>query len=560
MAKIKKAVFIIVGVFFLLVTIAGVSAELDPDMPSSSDGTGVIAAVLCLGIAAVCFYLAFRAPTVKTPKPKKLSKSEILAARLDEVESATELPIISQPAGIILREGELCHYQAPAMSLVIKNEVVGHTGGSSGASFRIAKGVTIRTGGYRGHSVRDNVSYKYPGIFSMTSQRIIMTGEKAFEYPISKLTSLTPYNNYQGITLQFGKATHTMLMDEPYWIPKIIDLFNAERAMYKRDTSKPEIVKRGHDINLILPAQDGGSGDEIPIVSVESHRIDPDEGIPSPPGAVLNYLDAKALEFWNKKRTDFVIPQYYLETAFGRNTGSALDRLLAGGYLEVGSIEKSIAMKTVPELKAILAEKELKTSGNKPELIQRLIDNVPIDELEAMFPLGIYQITPKGEAALEPYTIVSSNDAYGLGLSYYRLMKERTSHPEESDNAILIRLMSEDIQRCYRDKDKSNYQMVITKTARFLHEIGEERSSLECYILSFFVYIVHAQNLGVPQDSAQTYYLAKALDESGKLCGYSFQELKDVIRDTVKSNNPFALGTDENVQLAISQFRSSLGI
>lgn len=226
MAKIKKAVFIIVGTFFLLVTIAGVSIELDPEKPASQGGSGILIAVFCAGISLVCFYLAFRAPTVKTPKPKKLSKSEILAARLDEVESATELPIISQPVGIILREGELCHYQAPAMSLVIKNEVVGHTGGSSGASFRIAKGVTIRTGGYRGHSVRDNVSYKYPGIFSMTSQRIIMTGEKAFEYPLSKLTTLTPYNQFQGITLQFGKSTHTILMDEPYWVPKIIDLIH----------------------------------------------------------------------------------------------------------------------------------------------------------------------------------------------------------------------------------------------------------------------------------------------------------------------------------------------
>lgn len=60
----------------------------------------------------------------------------------------------------------------------------------------------------------------------MTSQRIIMTGEKAFEYPLSKLTTLTPYYQFQGITLQFGKSTHTILMDEPYWVPKIIDLIH----------------------------------------------------------------------------------------------------------------------------------------------------------------------------------------------------------------------------------------------------------------------------------------------------------------------------------------------
>lgn len=324
---------------------------------------------------------------------------------------------------------------------------------------------------------------------------------------------------------------------------------------------RARVVQRDEgNINIAIPAHDDSQSVEIPFASIGFRHIDPDENVPTPSGAELSYLDAKALNFWNKKHTDYDIPSYYSDTAFGRNVGPALARLLDGGYLDIGGIDKSIGLKTVPELKAILADRELKVSGKKPELIQRLIDNVPPDELEAIFPVGVYEITPKGEAALGPYTIIEANDHHGLGLSYYRLTQERAEHPEDEDNVILTRLLSQDIQRCYEAGDVSNYVIIINKTGRFMHEIGEERLSLECYILAFFMWCMDARNLGIPKDSPQNYYQAKAIDESGKLCGYSLQELREVIYNTVKSNNPFNLGTEQNIRYALSLFNTALGI
>lgn len=92
-----------------------------------------------------------------------------------------------------------------------------------------------------------------------------------------------------------------------------------------------------------------------PLVEISHRRIDPDENVPTLKGAEISYLDARALEFWNGKRSDFKIPTYYSNSAFGRNVGPALRRLLRGGYLQTGSIERSIGLKQVPELKEILS-------------------------------------------------------------------------------------------------------------------------------------------------------------------------------------------------------------
>lgn len=548
MKKLGKVALGIFSGMCFLIGIVGMAID------QTSEGRS--AGIFCILVGCVSAWGVARIGK-KTKRAKR--DADLMQQRLEYVRNLTELPVVYQPAGILLRPGERCLFQSSASVLLVKDQVVGRTGGGGGVSLRVSKGGSIHSGSDSSRAIRKDVCYTYPGIFSMTDQRMIMTGEKAFEYPLGKLTSCVPYNGYDGIILQFGQKSYTLLMSESFWIPKIIDLLNAEKLQGETDVSAAKVIQRGDDINLVLSSQDTAENVEIPVASIHTERIDPDKDVPAPPGAALSYLDAKALEFWNKKTTDYKIPQYYSETAFGRNAGPACKRLLAGGYLEVGGIEKSIALKTIPELKAILSEKELKTSGNKPDLIRRLIDNVPLDELDALFPVGVYQITSKGEAALEPYSIVSANDAHGLGLSYYRLMKERATHPEESDNDILTRLMSEDIQRCYRDKDKSNYQVIMNKLGRFMHETGDDRSSLECYILGFFVWVINVRDLGISSDLGQNYYAARAIDESGKLCGYSLQELESVIRNTVKGNNPFALGSDKNIRYALSEFRAAIG-
>lgn len=539
MNAIKKVCGTIAGVLFAIISLLGVVALLAAPNDSTDPSFYIIFIILTMisvALSVLCFYYTFRTPKPITNEYENICK---------QIDNMTELPVIDEPSAVILKPGEICHYQAQAMVLIIKNQVVGHTAGSGGVSVRIAKGLTLHSGSSRGHAIRDDVPYTYPGIFTMTNQRFIMTGEKGFDYPFEKLTSVVHYG-LDGVTFQFGRSSYTILQINLPLISKIFEL------LAHQDTSNAAPKMISTEVSPAPKAKD--------LVETHAQRVDTDTEIQTPEGAELNYLDAEALRFWNKKHTDFQIPSYYSETAFGRNVGPALLRLLDNGYLKLGDISQRIALKTVPELKAVLADHELKTSGNKNELVQRLLQNLDEDDLKGLFPVNIYQITPKGLSALEPYSILEDNKIHSLGLSTYRLQEAKKANPDEENNAILSRLLSEDIQDCYRNQDKERFQHVMMTTARFMKEIGEVDLSVECYILAFFVLYMSLEEQGFPMNSSQSYYMAKNIEEVGQLCGYSLEKLLSIFHEIIPKNNPFMLGTAENTERIIQVFKSALGM
>lgn len=309
-----------------------------------------------------------------------------------------------------------------------------------------------------------------------------------------------------------------------------------------------------------LPRAADFNTDQTPRISFNNYSTPDDTEEYTPPNTELTLQDAEALQFWNGKRTDYNVPPYYSQSAFGRNVCSSLNRLLDGGYLGFSDMEKRISLKTVPELKAILAERELKVSGNKGELIRRILDNLDEEHLEELFPVNEYVITSKGWEAIEPYLIIKDSEAHSLGLSKYRLMKARESYPEDDNNTIFTRLLSEDIQNCYQTGDKARYQNTITTTARFLKEIGEYKLSFECYSLSFFVWAMDAIEHQYSNPSAQAYYMCRNIEEAAQSCGYDFNKMIFEFSSVIQRVNPFALATSPNIEPAVGFIKTALGM
>lgn len=222
--------------FFLLAACSGfmcfgsllLLVDSDYGNPGEAMGFLVVFALL----TALFVWLALK------PKKKKRDSAEAYEEQRRRAEAAmqaTEIPVVPAPLAIVLKEGEICHFQRAASVLIVKNEVVGRTGGYGGVSIRVARGVTLHSGRTAGRTIRDDVAHTYPGIFSMTSSRFIMTGEKGFEKPIDKLTSCVPYGNMDGITLQFGRSVYTLLMEDNFWVPKILELMASGAPVCLRD-------------------------------------------------------------------------------------------------------------------------------------------------------------------------------------------------------------------------------------------------------------------------------------------------------------------------------------
>lgn len=297
-------------------------------------------------------------------------------------------------------------------------------------------------------------------------------------------------------------------------------------------------------------------------VKVHSSSEEIDENIRAK-NAPISYLDARALQFWDQKPTDYQIPSYYAGSAFGRNVEPARDRLLGSDpqYLKIGGIEKSIELKKVPELRELLATRGLKVSGKKAELIQRLVDGVPKSELESMFPVRVYEITDSGKKALKYYSIIFANENHNLGLSFYRLLKVKEENPNLADEEILLQVLMEDIHKDEMAGGEDGYRIHAEKTAHYLEEIGRPDTAIGCYCVAFFMFWYrNAVMFGVDECAEAYSYQAKTIDRCGKLCGYGLDDVLKEFRSTIQEINPFSLGTNQNIDRAIHVFRKALSV
>lgn len=81
------------------------------------------------------------------------------------------------------------------------------------------------------------------------------------------------------------------------------------------------------------------------------------------------------LNWCDKKTLDVNYPKYFTKTYGLENLAEKHKALLEDGYLEIGSAASQFSSMKVNELKELLAVNNLKVSGKKKELIERLVEN-----------------------------------------------------------------------------------------------------------------------------------------------------------------------------------------
>lgn len=130
------------------------------------------------------------------------------------------LPVVTS-SNVLMTAGEVCHYYAPATFVKTKNVVVGYSGGSSGVSIRVMKGMSYRVGASKATPIRGNVQEKTPGMLTITNKRVIFSASKgAFDKKITALSSITPHED--GVSFQFGEKQYPLMCNEPIYVYQIL--------------------------------------------------------------------------------------------------------------------------------------------------------------------------------------------------------------------------------------------------------------------------------------------------------------------------------------------------
>lgn len=176
-------------------------------------------------IAVLMFVKANKRKKAKIAKKReedsKQNRTFLTEEELNLIASGT-LPEM-QKAPIIPAEGEVVHFYAPAGRYITKKKAVGRTGSGGGISVRIAKGVSLRSGGGASTTIYDNVTDGFIGQVVLTNQRIVFIAKQnGFECKLKSISAITKEDD--ATMIQSGAKTYRLIVEKQGYFDKALSM------------------------------------------------------------------------------------------------------------------------------------------------------------------------------------------------------------------------------------------------------------------------------------------------------------------------------------------------
>ena len=113
--------------------------------PEYKTGAEWVIALLFVALAVFLFWKGAKSSAGKKAKRQGGNGTYMTEQELQQIQGGVLPALASVP--VVLGEGEVAHFFAPARRYVTKKKAVGRTGSGGGVSVRVAKGVSVRSGG-----------------------------------------------------------------------------------------------------------------------------------------------------------------------------------------------------------------------------------------------------------------------------------------------------------------------------------------------------------------------------------------------------------------------------
>lgn len=115
----------------------------------------------------------------------------------------------------------------------------------------------------------------------------------------------------------------------------------------------------------------------------------------------LSAIEIFLLDHYDHRPVDEPLSEYW-QSNVGEDYKERVEWLYKKGYLKIGSVEDSLPCLTVPALKDILRSKGFILSGRKDVLVQRILENIPVEDYQDKLP-KIYVLTEEGKHEVDSH-------------------------------------------------------------------------------------------------------------------------------------------------------------
>ena len=212
-----------IGGFFSIALLMPVFAITDKDFFAAAGKEGIIVGIvmglcgLLLLVIGICYLQGRFVDSALARKEQKSYERRMRPYRgvylteeqVHKLENGLELPVVD--TSVFLNYGEVAVYHSQATRQETKNRVIGRTGSYGGGTVRIAKGLSVHTGGSSSRPIYGDVSMQYPGEFIITNERIIfLSSQKGFELKHQNITAATAYKD--GFAFQSKNSSYVLLV------------------------------------------------------------------------------------------------------------------------------------------------------------------------------------------------------------------------------------------------------------------------------------------------------------------------------------------------------------
>lgn len=203
----------------------------------------------------------------------------------------------------------------------------------------------------------------------------------------------------------------------------------------------------------------------------------------------LTVLDILMLSYAPKFHTGENEFQQFWKYKYNANPYELLTKLLNNDFIEIDSISNSLKHKTTNELKFILNNCGMKTSGRKKELIDRLTSNFSEEQILTYIPEQYYCLTSLGQDVLKNNpNIIFAHQHSEFELDIY-------SVPPDGDiyEYILHQIECKEVDYIYYN-NCGLYRNCIAQRAKLEQIKGNSLSELSLYFKIFYIDISGLRN------------------------------------------------------------------